>query len=382
MPFDCTALNDALNGARVTAYARNVAGRSTAAKISPARAVAFDVLRRVHGGAFASDLLAAKSKELDSRDAGLASEIVFGCLRRQLQLDFLIEAATAKAKLDIEVRIALRIGLYQIRWLERVPMHAAVAESVELTKRARKRSAAGLVNAVLRRADREAVAWPDRAIELSCPEWLLRRWEREFGNAVAGDIARAFLSPPETYIASTGRVQDIGSQSIVPLLDPRPGQTFLDLCAAPGNKTAQAIEYGVNAIACDLHLHRLRNVPAEGCRRVALDAMRPLPFDAKFDRILVDAPCSGTGTLGRNPEIKWRLKPSDLVDLQRRQRAILGNAMAHLASRGRIVYATCSLEREENEDVVAGVPGAWTTTRRTPTIDAGEGFFAAVLALP
>ncbi len=350
-----------------------------AAKISPARTVAFDVLRRVHDGAFASDLLAAKSKELESRDAGLASEIVFGCLRRQLQLDYLIGAAAKNAKLDIEVRIALRMGLYQIRWLERVPMHAAVAESVELTKRARKRSAAGLVNAVLRRADREEVAWPDRATELSCPEWLLRRWEREFGRAVAENIARTFLRPPETYIASTGRVQDIGSQSIVPLLDLQPGQTFLDLCAAPGNKTAQALEYGVNAIACDLHLHRLRNVPAEGCRRVALDATAPLPFDAKFDRILVDAPCSGTGTLGRNPEIKWRLEPSDLDDLQRRQTAILGNALAHLAPRGRIVYATCSLEREENEDVIANAPGAWTTTRRTPSIDAGEGFFAAVL---
>src|ERR1700736_1401782 len=148
--------------------------------ISPARTTAFDILRRVHEGGFASDLLLAKSKKLDSRDAGLASEIVFGCLRFQLQLDYLIGLLTKDARLDIEVRIALRMGAYQLRHLERVPPHAAVAESVELVKRAKKRSAAGLVNAVLRQVDRQPVVWPDRATELSCPQWLLESWERQF----------------------------------------------------------------------------------------------------------------------------------------------------------------------------------------------------------
>lgn len=350
-------------------------------QISPSRTVAFDVLRRVHEGAFAADLLLAKSKDLDSRDAGLASEIVFGCLRYQLQLDCLIGRLSSSANLDIEVRIALRMGIYQLRYLERIPAHAAVAESVELVKRARKRSAAGLVNAVLRKVDREPVAWPDRATELSCPQWLLERWDRQFGADVTDRIARAFLEPPETYVASTGRLQDVGSQSIVPLLDLAPGLTFLDLCAAPGNKTAQALEYGVQAIACDLHWHRLRNVPAENCRRVVLDATRPLPFEGetRFDRILVDAPCSGTGTLGRNPEIKWRVNPSDLTELHELQVRILSNAMAHLKPGGRIVYSTCSLEREENEDVIGAVGGDWKTMRRTPGIDPGDGFFAAVL---
>src|SRR5260370_33277396 len=236
-------------------------------QVSPARTVAFDVLRRVHEGAFASDLLLAKSKDLDSRDAGLASEIVFGCLRYQLQLDYLI----GNRRLDIEVRIALRMGIYQLRYLTRVPAHAAVAESVELVKRARKRSAAGLVNAVLRQVDRSPAEWPDRATQLSCPRWLLERWDRQFGPEVAGQIARAFLNPPETWVAETGRTQDIGSQSVIPLLDLAPGQSFLDLCGAPVNKTAQALEYGVQAVACDLHLHRLRHVPAN-CRRIALDA--------------------------------------------------------------------------------------------------------------
>jgi 16S rRNA (cytosine967-C5)-methyltransferase len=242
-------------------------------RISPSRTVAFDVLRRVHDGAFASDLLLAKSKDLDTRDAGLASELVFGCLRYQLQLDHLI----GHTRLDVEVRIALRLAIYQLRYLTRVPPHAAVAESVELTKRARKRSAAALVNAVLRKVDRTQVDWPGRAIELSCPPWLLERWDRQFGPELAATIARTFLNPPETFVAETRRIQDIGSQSIVPLLDLAPGQTFLDLCAAPGNKTAQALQHGVRAVACDLHLHRLRNVPAANCHRVVLDATNPCP---------------------------------------------------------------------------------------------------------
>jgi 16S rRNA (cytosine967-C5)-methyltransferase len=296
-----------------------------------------------------------------------------------MQLDYIIDRLAARGRLDVEVRIALRMGVYQIRHLDRVPRHAAVDESVELVKRARKRSAAGLVNAVLRKADGGSMAWPDRATALSCPQWLLDRWDAQFTPEVADGIARAFLDAPEAYVASTGRMQDIGSQWVVSLLELHPGQSFLDLCAAPGNKTAQAIEHGVQAVACDLHLHRLRNVPAENCRRVALDGTVALPFEALFDRILVDAPCSGTGTLGRNPEIKWRLKPSDLLDLQDRQVKLLCNAMRHLRPGGRIVYSTCSLEREENEEVVAAAPGAWETARRIPGQDAGDGFFAAML---
>jgi 16S rRNA (cytosine967-C5)-methyltransferase len=351
-----------------------------------------------------------RSAGLDSRDAGLASQIVFGCLRFQLQLDFLIRYYAGRdPKLDPEVRIALRMGIYQIRWLDRIPSHAAVSESVELTKRARKRSAAPLVNAVLRKVNREPVAWPDRATALSCPEWLLAKWDRQFGAEITKRIAEAALREPEMYVRAPaggegleptgvpgcyrvpsgvppagGRVQDIGSQSIVPLLELQKGQAFLDLCAAPGNKTAQAIESGVNAVACDLHWPRLKNVP--DCRRVVLDASRPLPFEAKFDRILVDAPCSGTGTLGRNPEIKWRLNAEDLAEFRKHQIAILANALDHLVLHGRAVYSTCSLEREENEDVITAAldarPGfrVYQTMQRIPGCDHGDGFFAAVLA--
>jgi 16S rRNA (cytosine967-C5)-methyltransferase len=286
-----------------------------------------------------------------------------------------------------------------------VPAHAAVGESVELVKRAGKRSAASLVNAVLRKVNRDAVSWPDRAVELSHPAWFLERWERQFGPEIAEKIARAGIEAPETYVRgplpdgggyvptdvpgcyrATGgrtaglRIQDIGSQSVVPLLDLQPGQTFLDLCAAPGNKTAQALESGVRGVACDIHLSRLVHMKGLGCDLVVLDGTRPLPFRDRFERILVDAPCSGTGTLGRNPEIKWRLQPADLPALHRRQVALLGNALERLAPGGRLVYATCSLEREENEEVIAEV-GARVERlwRRLPGIDAGDGFFAAVL---
>ena len=334
------------------------------------------MLRRVHQGGYASDLL--RKGSLDSRDADLASEIVFGCLRYQAQLDYLI-GLWVTAKLDIEVRIALRMGIYQIRYLDRIPRHAAVTESVELVKLARKRSAAGLVNAVLRKVNREPIDWPERAIALSMPAWLLEKWDRQFGPETSRKIAEAALKQPEPYVAGTGRTQDIGSQSIVPLLDLEPGLSFLDLCAAPGNKTAQALEYGVHAIACDLHLQRLTALSDLPCRLVVLDGTRPLPFSARFDRILVDAPCSGTGTLGRNPEIKWRLRASNLPELHRIQVGLLKNALDHLGAGGRLVYSTCSLEEEENDQVIAEMPGEWALRRRIPGVDAGDGFFAAML---
>jgi 16S rRNA (cytosine967-C5)-methyltransferase len=354
---------------------------------APARSLAFDILLRVEAGAYASELLTAHTAALDSRDAGLAGQIVFGVLRYRAQLDYLIDLYSGRSpKLDSEVRTALRMAIYQLRYLERIPAHAAVTESVDLVKRARKRSAAPFVNAVLRRVNRLPVPWPTREVELSCPEWLLTRWERHFGAAAATAIARAALEEPTAYVhAGTGRTQDIGSQSIVPLLQLAPGLRFLDLCAAPGNKTAQALESGVHAIACDLHFHRIAQLKSLTGNLAVVDGTRPLPFNRAFDRILVDAPCSGTGTLGRNPEIKWRLKPADLDDLPRRQSALLANARAALAPGGLLVYSTCSLEPEENEAVIgrlmaeAPSPLILETMRRLPGRDPGDGFYAAVI---
>ena len=376
--------------------------------ISPARVAAFRILRAVDQGGWASDLL--RDTSLETRDAALASEIVFGVLRRRLQLDWIISQAARRPidRLDPEVAIALRMGVYQLHHLDRVPRHAVVNESVNLVKQARKRSATAFVNAVLRNVGEPPREWPDDATELSMPAWLLSRWQRAYGTEAAARIARSFLLPPDKFVrivgdpppgvtleptavggcfrvtgGSTGglRLQDIGSQAIVPLLDLRPGLTLLDLCAAPGGKTAQALEHGVRVVASDLHPSRLRELRDLPCDLVVLDATRPLPFRRRFDRILVDAPCSGTGTLGRNPEIRWRIQEKDLIDLHVKQVAMLRSALEMLAPGGLLVYSTCSLEAEENEDVISEAAGgrAARLWRRLPGSDSGDGFFAAVI---
>jgi 16S rRNA (cytosine967-C5)-methyltransferase len=378
-------------------------------KLAPARQAAFAALLTIDRGAWSAEALAVKSAHLDSRDAGLASDIVFGTLRRRGELDALIGKYSKRRvdQLDPAVRIALEMALYQIRFLDRVPGHAAVNDGVELARRAGKASAAAFVNAILRRAIREPIEVPETQ---STPTWLLNRWTAQYGAAIAAGIAKASLRPPERFIrvgnavppeeaeptevpgcfrlasgdAGRFRFQDIGSQAVVPLLRLAPGQTFLDLCASPGNKTAQALETPVRAIACDLHHSRTKLLAPLGIPILTLDAAKLLPFSRRFDRILVDAPCSGTGTLARNPEIKWRLKPEDISDLRIRQIAILSSALRQLAPNGFLVYATCSLECEENQGVIECVTATTGATiveimERIPGRDPGDGFFAAVL---
>jgi 16S rRNA (cytosine967-C5)-methyltransferase len=404
--------------------------------ISPARKAAFAILRRVEsGGAYSSELLHASPlmSGIDERDRGLASEIVLGCLRWRGALDALIAQASNKKleALDAEVVTALRMGCYQLRYLDRVPPHAALSESVELVKQAGKRSAAGFVNAVLRKLPARAPA--AAAAEQAHPPWLVERWRRRFGDQTTEGILQANVTPPATYLrlnrrfpaeetlrrlAEDGidteptelswcrrlrqgrpeasgsyregriRIQDLGSQMVVPLLELKPEHRFLDLCAAPGNKTSQALEErgsSAGAVAADLHprrlaiLRRLATMPAP---LVALDAETALPFRSQFDSILVDAPCSGTGTLARNPEIKWRLRPEDLPELARKQARILEQALEALAPGGVLVYSTCSLEPEENSAVVEQVLAARTKYKaeayleRVPGRDPGDGFYA------
>ncbi len=384
--------------------------------ISPARLVAFDVLLAVEGGSYASDDLRARSATLSSRDAGLAAQIVFGCLRFQSQLDYLIAKFSGRkpASLDPEVKIALRGAIFQIRYLDRIPPHAAVDSSVEFVKR-RQRAATGLANAVLRKITRDPIVWPDRTTAQSCPEWLLRRWQYSFGEEMALKISSAALLEPRHYVRipqgyalppnleldQTGipgcyrilggaveglRFHDIGSQSIIPHFALAPNQTFLDLCAAPGNKMAQALETPLRlAVGCDISPERIRSITAP-CDLVVLDATQPLPFSTKFDRILVDAPCTGTGTLAANPEIKWRLRPVDFGRFHEKQVAILSNALGALAQGGKLVYATCSLEHEENQDVVHEVLTQFPDLAcekevyRIPGRDEGDGFYAAVIS--
>jgi 16S rRNA (cytosine967-C5)-methyltransferase len=383
--------------------------------ISPARLAAFEVLTAVAGGKYASDTLLERTRSLSTRDAGLASQIVFGCLRHQAQLDYLIFLYSGRkvSTLDESVVVALRVAVFQLRYLDRIPSHAAVHESVEFVKK-RKRAAAGFANAVLRKVNRASVEWPDAATALSCPSWLLDRWTANFGLAQARAIAQAALQEPAAYIRLAPgsippdnvsieptsvegcfrilspqhpgmRLHDISSQSILPLLDLQPRHSYLDLCAAPGNKTLQALETPLAlAIACDISQKRIRYIPPV-CPRVVLDASRPLPFSHSFDRIFIDAPCSGTGTVARNPEIKWRVKSEELATFRERQSLILSQAVQLLAPRGKLLYATCSLEAEENNGVIRGVlemrPGLRCERElwRLPGRDEGDGFYAAVL---
>ncbi len=403
--------------------------------VSQARTIAFDVLLRVaKQDAYADDVLRAElDTTLKTEDAGLATELVLGVLRWQRLLDFIIDRNLKKpaSMADVEVRIALRLGVYQLLFLDRVPARAAVHESVELVKRARKRSAATLVNAILRKTAKEsspgnspaeAVArlfpadlpFADRiGIQYSHPTWMVERWLRIYGEERTRNLVEAnnrvpalsgcVLDPQrrEEAMASFERagcriqpgrllrdalvfeggnptaseavrsgwvaIQDEASQAVACLVAADPGNSVLDLCAAPGGKTlllARAVGAQGHVVAADLHEHRARAMRERferaGVRNVetlALDGALPLPFERAFERILVDVPCSGTGTLARHPEIRWKLRAEDLRDLHDRQARLLQNALPHLAPGGRLVYSTCSLEPEENEFVVREVLG-------------------------
>ncbi len=387
--------------------------------VSPARAAACDILLRVEReSSYASELLhSAAYQSLSTADHALATELVMGVLRWRSRLDEELSSASSQPlpKLDLEILIALRLALYQFRWLDRVPARAALHESVELVKRARKRSAAPFVNAVLRklsasprdrRTSEDENSSADALVRaFAHPLWLVERWVKEYGLSTAQAICRHDQSIPATTIrlrdpkaehqlsqenisllpggilASARRVQagditrtkafrsgqvaiqDEASQLVAALIGSTQKQNLrvLDCCAAPGGKTLAIADRNPNSsvTAVELYPHRARLLQkllrlresAAHIHVVVADA-RQLPVSHAFDRILADVPCSGTGTIARNPEIKWRLRSEDFADLHQRQVTILRAALDHLAPSGRLVYSTCSLEREENEEVV------------------------------
>lgn len=385
--------------------------------ISPARAAAFDILLRVElESSYASELLHSETyKRLSTPDHALATELVMGVLRWRSRLDDEIAIASSQplSRLDLEILISLRLALYQFRWLDRIPARAALHESVELVKRARKRSAAPFVNAVLRKLlvrplcpSVPPVVNPEvLAATWSHPRWLVERWTSNYGPAGAEAICKQDQSIPKTIIRlrepeaetslisekitvhngallsqarivesgditksrafRTGAIaiQEEASQLVAALIGRSltNGSRILDCCAAPGGKTLAISDKNPDVVitAAELHPHRARllhkflTASKAGARiEVITGDARSLPLAASFDRILADVPCSGTGTLARNPEIKWRLTPADLAELHDRQLAILRSALSHVAPKGRVIYSTCSLEKEENENVV------------------------------
>ncbi len=380
--------------------------------VSPARAAAFDILLRIEQqNAYASELLHSQRLDpLSSADRGLATELVMGVLRWRSRLDQAIAAAASRSlqRLDIEVLVALRLAAYQLRYLSRVPARAAINESVDLVKRARKASAAPFANAVLRKLASQEPEPPVQSVasaaqlaqEFAHPEWLVERWGEQFGLMLAESICRHDQRIPATAIRldtaeieselksegielapgallisarmvnsgdvtqtrayREGRVfiQDEASQLVAALVGE--GSRLLDCCAAPGSKTAALASRNPSAeiVAAELHPHRAdllrQRVRAPNVEVITADATN-LQLGCDFDRVLADVPCSGTGTLARNPEIKWRLKLQDLTDLHARQAAILRAALQQLAPGGRAVYSTCSLEPEENQAVVEEV---------------------------
>jgi 16S rRNA (cytosine967-C5)-methyltransferase len=421
-------------------------------EISPARLAAFNILKQVETGAFSSILLAAEEPRLQPLDRALCHELVLGVLRWQLLLDKIVEhfAKRRIESLDPAVRIALRLGLYQLRFLTRIPASAAVNESVSLVRHARLSSATGFVNALLRRAIREPNYDPESevsdpiekiSIRTSHPQWLIERWANQFGLGDAEAFAEANnIVPPTAFrvvrvraneaevlerlitagatveashvakgawrvsgvtsqvreLSAAGQIylQDEASQHVAEVLDVKPRERALDLCAAPGGKTtlmADRAKDNAVIVAADRSAARLETIVAtsnlhglKSIKPLLLDAGEKLPFSSNlFDKVLLDAPCSGTGTLRRNPEIRWRLADDDIRVFAKNQKQFLGNAAEVVKLQGRLVYSTCSVERHENEEVIEEFVARdkrfklLTTERTWPQVHGCDGFFIA-----
>lgn len=393
--------------------------------VSPARALALGILCRVEEDRAFADLALAAALErgrLPPRDRALVTELVYGTLRWQRRLDWVLAPHSRRRldRLDPWVRNLLRLSAYQLHFLDKVPAWAAVSEAVALARERDRGHAASFVNAVLRALAAGGAALPSlpddpveaEAIHLAFPSWLARRWARRLGlpeasrlmaalnerpavtvranllrcsrEALAERLAReegattavSGLTPEGLRIESPHpasrfrsfregwfTLQDEASILIGRLLGPRPGETVADVCAAPGTKAthlAALMENRGRIVAIDPHPGRLRLVGQAAARLGAdiveahagtVEALAP-SFAGRFDRVLVDAPCSNLGVLRRSPDVKWRRTETELPRLAERQRSILAAAARMCRPGGTLVYATCSLEPEENQEVV------------------------------
>ena len=401
-------------------------------KVSPARFEAFTILMELDrsASAHADDLLrGARVTALTAQDRNLCTTLVLGTLRWEIRLDAAIRPRLAKpnAKLDPAIRIALRLGLFQLHCLDRIPAHAAIGESVSLARKAGHDHASRMVNAVLRKLSQgpkpDLAALPEKPAELAAatahPLWMVERWVAHYGIATAQAICRNGQQQPELSIriedpaaedelvaqgvqlapgailsvarrvlsgditateafrSGRVRIQEEGSQLIAELsgdVTQQP-ERILDCCAAPGGKTLILAELNrtpitaleVSAVRCEALRSRIAGGRFAPQIEVVQGDAAELPAEPKYDLILADVPCSGTGTLGRNPEIRHRLQPVDLKRHHERQCAILRGALR--AGSDRVIYSTCSLEPEENGTVVAGVLAEHPDWRQIPVAD-------------
>ncbi len=332
--------------------------------IAPARQVAFELLLELRSkpDLHSDTLLHSKRvNALSDLDKNLATNLVMGVLRWQLVLQQRIRALLTRAgHLEEPVQVALELGALQLLLLDRIPARAAIFESVELVRQSGETYAVGLVNAVLRKLSQSPRLQPADAVAAH-PPWIVERWLAAYGQEAAEAICRYDQLPPAgaggTFVVrAPHRPQDEGSQLIAELAGQ--GTDILDCCAAPGGKTAILAERNPNAqiTACDISPRRLQAMQQllglQQIRYRVLDATE-LPPDQQFDLVLCDAPCSGTGTLARNPEIRHRLTLEGLARHHNRQLRLLRSSMGALRPGGRLIYSTCSLEPEENERVVA-----------------------------
>jgi len=356
--------------------------------ISPARAAAYQtVLRVFEQDAYADRALRTAAEDLDRRDRALAQRLAYGTIQRVRTLDHAIESLGRRPvrKLDPPVRAALRLGAYELGFME-TPQHAAVNEAVELVRSARLERAVAFTNAVLRRLTEGLepllASLPEGALKQSYPDWIEEVWTRDFGRDDAIALMQAQNEPPETIVRlvrgevdgeptdvpgayrvervdegalAEGRIwpQSRGSQLAGLVVGARDGERVLDLCAAPGGK---ATMLAGEVVAVEIHPGRAReleeNVRRLGAANVTVvqaDALE-LPSELRdFDRVLVDAPCSGLGVLAQRPDLRWRARP-----LPELQRELLRVSAERTRPGGSIVYSVCTLNADENEEIVDG----------------------------
>ncbi len=320
--------------------------------------MALDVLVRVDAeGAYANVALPAALAEsgLDERDRAFATELVYGVTRRRRALDWALDAFLVSPP-PARARAALRMGAYQVLELG-TPAYAAVSATVDVAPRAHR----SLVNAVLRRvADAGPPGWPDDATRLSYPDWIVETLVADLGREAALAALASMNAPARTHRRSDGYVQDPSSQLAADAVGVRAGDLVADVCAAPGGKATALAARGAVVVACDSHLGRVGMLAANrtavgalSVRVIAADGRHPPLRTGCFDTVLVDAPCSGLGTLRRRPDARWRVEPSAVPRLAELQHQLLDAAAGLLRPGGQLVYSVCTLTAAETLQVAA-----------------------------